>query len=504
MDQEKHEQGEVLGNLSANTDMDTDQSLSRRTLLKDGILVASGLVASPFLIKSVPAFATPLLPQQSNANLRETQIKAILASVTIPTFPRKAFPITSFGAVGDGVTDNTAAFRKAIQACAAAGGGSVVVPAGKFLTGPIVLKSNVNLNLVAASSTILFTTNFKAYLPVVPTRWQGIDLMNYSPFIYAYADPKTSSPLTNIGITGLGTIDGQASSSNWWGFKSKENTGFLALEKLASQGTPIAQRVFGDGHFLPPSFIQIYNCKNVLIQGVTLINSPFWNIHPILCTNVTVNSVKLKSVGPNTDGCDPESCNGVVIKNCTFDVGDDCIALKAGRNADSQRVHRPCQNVVISDCTCVAGHGVLTIGSEMTDGVRDVFASNFQMGGAMMESGLRIKTNSQRGGTIQNIHLDAVKGGSISKIGIEITEVYKDKVDLSGVTSIPKVTDIFVSNFSLTSCKTAWQMTGISGSPIGNVKLTACTFTKSSKKPSAIDVSNLLLTNVTVNGVKMT
>lgn len=260
------------------------------------------------------------------------------------------------------------------------------------------------------------------------------------------------------------------------------------------------QRRFGDGHFLPPSFIQLYNCKNILIQGVTLKNSPFWNIHPVLCTNVTIDSVKLRSSGPNTDGCDPESCNGVVIKNCTFDVGDDCIALKAGRNADSQRVHQPCQNVVISGCTCVAGHGILTVGSEMTDGVRDVFARNFQMDGAKMESGLRIKTNSQRGGTVQNIHLDTVTGGSISKIGIEITEVYKDKVNLSGVTSIPKVTDIFVSNFSVASCQTAWQITGISSSPIGTVKLTGCTFTKSSKKPSATNISNLSLTSVTVNG----
>ena len=306
MDQDKHEQCEMLCNLPADDGMDTDESLTRRALLKDGVLIVSGLLASSLLTKGIPAFATPLLSHRSTSNLREAKIQAILANIAVPDFPSKKFPITSFGAVGDGATDNTAAFRKAIQACTAAGGGSVIVPAGKFLTGPIVLNSNVNLNLEATGSTILFTTDFKAYLPAVQTRWQGIDLINYSPFIYAFADPTTGNVLTNIGITGSGTINGQASKSNWWAFKDKENTDFSALEKSASQGLPIAKRIFGDGHFLPPSFIQLYNCKNVLIQGVTLINSPFWHIHPVLCTNVTVDSVKLKSSGPNTDGCDPE------------------------------------------------------------------------------------------------------------------------------------------------------------------------------------------------------
>lgn len=190
MHQDKYEQCEVCSNLPTDGDMDRDQSLSRRALLKDSILIASGLVASPLLIKSIPAFATPLLHHQSAFNLREAKVEAIMASVTVPTFPNKTFPITSFGAVGDGVTDNTAAFRKAIQACTVAGGGSVVVPAGKFLTGPIVLKSNVNLNLAAAGSTILFTTDFKAYLPAVQTRWQGIDLMGYSPFIMPSLIPR--------------------------------------------------------------------------------------------------------------------------------------------------------------------------------------------------------------------------------------------------------------------------------------------------------------------------
>ena len=203
-------------------------------------------------------------------------------------------------------------------------------------------------------------------------------------------------------------------------------------------------------------------------------------------------------------GAIQKACNGVVIKNCTFDVGDDCIALKAGRNADSQRLHLPCQNVVVQDCTCLAGHGVLTIGSEMTDGVKDVFATNLKMDGADMQTGLRIKTNTQRGGTVQNVHFDKVIAGTISKIGIEINEAYKDKLDLSGVVSIPKVTDIFVSNFTVDSCQMAWQMTGISGSPIGIINLTGCTFTKSSKKPSASDVSKLTLTDVTVNGAKVT
>src|SRR5690348_8231038 len=234
-------------------------------------------------------------------------VPGILARIKPPTFPNRDFDITRYGAVGDGHTDCSTAFRQAIDACNRAGGGRVVVPAGRFLTGPIHLKSNVNLH-VTKDATVLFTTDTNAYLPQVLTRFESTELMGYSPFIYALDQE-------NIAVTGEGTLDGQASDENWWAWKGQRGrtTGTQTpardrLVAMAEQGVPVAQRVFGEGDYLRPNFIQPYRCRNVLIEGVRIRNSPMWEINPTLCTNVTVRGVHISSHGPNNDGCDPDSC----------------------------------------------------------------------------------------------------------------------------------------------------------------------------------------------------
>jgi polygalacturonase len=267
--------------------------------------------------------------------------------------PAARLPVTRFGAVGDGTTKNTEAFAAAITACHRSGGGHVVVPAGTFLTGAIHLLSNVDLH-VAKGATILFSQDPNDYLPVVFTRWQGVELMNYSPFIYSYGQ-------RNIAVTGQGTLDGQADANHWWNWKPLETPDFNALEAMADVGVPVSQRVFGDGHHLPPPMIQPFASDRVLLQGVTVINSPYWHLNPNLCTDVTVDGLTISSTGPNTDGCDPESCDGVVVQNVTCDTGDDCMAIKAGRDSDGRRVNVPCQNVVIQHCNFANGH--LTIGT---------------------------------------------------------------------------------------------------------------------------------------------
>jgi polygalacturonase len=214
----------------------------------------------------------------------------IVASVRRPRFPRRVFPVTRFGAAGDGTTKNTSAFRAAIAAAHRAGGGQVLVPGGTFLTGAIHLLSNVDLHL-EKGATIAFSQDPADYLPVVFTRWQGIELMNYSPFIYSYGQ-------RNIAVTGEGTLDGQADANHWWNWKPLENADFSALETMADDNVPVSGRVFGDGHHLPPQMIQPFATDTVLLQGVTVINSPFWHLNPNLCRNVTVEGADDPLHGP--------------------------------------------------------------------------------------------------------------------------------------------------------------------------------------------------------------
>ena len=266
-------------------------------------------------------------------------VNRILEKIKAPKFANKDFDIIKYGAVADGKTLCTKAFVKAIEACSKAGGGRVVVPKGEFLTGAIHLKSNINLH-VSEGAVLKFSTNPKDYLPVVLCGWEGSHCMNYSPLIYAYGQK-------NIAVTGKGIIDGQASDEHWWKWKtlSGDKESRPRLLKLNDEKVPFKKRIFGAGYYLRPTMIEFYSCKNILIEGVTLKDSPFWFLHPILSTNITIEGVKTNSIGPNTDGCDPESCSFVLIKNCVFSDGDDCIAIKSGRNNDGRETNVPSSNI---------------------------------------------------------------------------------------------------------------------------------------------------------------
>ncbi|HEX8462719.1 MAG TPA: glycoside hydrolase family 28 protein, partial [Segetibacter sp.] len=285
------------------------------------------------------------------------EMALIRKQIKAPTFAAREFLVTKYGAAGDGKTLNTAAFKKAIDACNKSGGGRVIVPRGSFLTGAIYLKSNVELHL-ADSAKIVFSVNPKDY-PIVFTRWEGMELMNYSSLIYAYGEQ-------NIAITGNGTLDGGASFDNWWSWNaekpSKQVKARNILHEMNHQKKNAKTRIFGDSSFLRPNFIQPYNCKNILISGVKMINSPMWNVNPVLCENVTVDGVKIIAHGPNTDGVDPESCKNVLIKNCYFDTGDDCIAIKSGRDEDGRSIGKPAENHIIEICEMKDGHGGVVIG----------------------------------------------------------------------------------------------------------------------------------------------
>jgi polygalacturonase len=234
-----------------------------------------------------------------------------------------------------------------------------------------------------------------------------------------------------VAVTGGGTLDGQADADHWWPWKAgtrgqpSQKPDREALFRQAEAGVPVAERVYGAGHHLRPPFIQPYRCRNVLIEGVTIRNAPFWVIHPVLSSNVTVRKVQVVSLGPNSDGCDPESCRDVLIEDALFDTGDDCIALKSGRNADGRRLAAPVENVVVRRCEMRAGHGGVTIGSEISGGARNVYAERCRMSSPDLERGLRLKTNSLRGGVIENVFVRDVEVGEVQRAPIDITMLYE-------------------------------------------------------------------------------
>ena len=470
------------------------QSPSRREFLSWAGAAGVAVLADP-VTQAASLFpqAAPAAPSTAGP---WAQVDGILARIVPPTFPARDFLVTAFGAKADGTTDCTDSLRKAIGACHDAGGGRVVVPAGRYLTGPIHLRSRVNLHL-ASGATLLFSTNPRFYLPAVFTRWEGVELMNYSPLIYAFEQ-------RDIAITGSGTLDGQAADENWWRWKggrgAADGTQTAARDRLmamAAKGVPVAQRTFGEGDYLRPNFIQPYRCQNVLIEGVTILRSPMWEIHPALCTNVTVRGVTITTHGPNNDGCDPESCRDVLIEKCTFDTGDDCIALKSGRNDDGRRLNVPVENVIVRDCVMKDGHGGVVIGSEISGGARNIFAERCRMDSPNLDRALRIKTNAVRGGLVEHVYMRDVTVGQVAEAVVTINFFYEE-ADKGAFP--PTVRDIEVRNVTSQKSQYALLLRGFPNAQITDVRLVDCTFGNVGKPDLLEAVRGLVLKNVVVNG----
>jgi polygalacturonase len=355
----------------------------------------------------------------------------------------------------------------------------------------------VNLH-VAEGATLAFSTDPRQYLPPVFTRWEGVELMNYSPLIYAFEQQ-------NIAVTGSGTLDGQAGDSHWWPWKGSagqatgpnQNAGRERLMDMGMKGVPVADRVFGEGHNLRPNFVQPYRCKNVLIEGVTIINSPMWELHPVLCTNVTVRKVTINSHGPNNDGCDPESCRDVLIEGCRFDTGDDCIALKSGRNNDGRRLNVPVENVIIRDCVMADGHGGVVIGSEISGGARNIFSERCHMDSPQLDRALRIKTNAVRGGIVEDVYMRDVRVGEVAEAVVTVNYFYEEG---DKGTFLPVVRNVEVRGVTSTKSRYALLLRGFKQDPIQNIRLVDCTFDGVASADVIENVTGLTLTNVRING----
>lgn len=423
---------------------------------------------------------------------------AILARIAPPRFPDQDFPITAYGAVADG--DASQAIAQAIAACAKAGGGRVVIPAGRWRTGGIRLVSRVNLH-VAEGATLVFDPDPSRYLPVVATHWEGMECRNYAALIYA-------ADATDVAVTGGGTLDGSATEETWWAWKSKADRARKVpvkqtvdrdrLVEMVAAGTPPDQRVFGAGHFLRPNFIQPYRCTNVLIEGVTLVNSPMWEIHPVLCTNVTVRKVAVKTLGPNNDGCNPESCRDVLIEDCLFETGDDCIAIKSGRNDDGRRIGVPAENIVIRRCSFKDGHGGVTLGSEISGGVRNVFVSDCRMDSPDLDRAFRFKSNAVRGGVLENVRIRDVQ---IGQVGKEVLCVEFDYEEGATGDHHPVLRGVTIERVTAEQSGQAIAIRPIPNSTVEDIVIRDCTF-RGTKAPPDLRGGDVRLIGVTIERAK--
>jgi polygalacturonase len=431
----------------------------------------------------------------------------IIKSIPETRFQNKDYPITDFGAVADGKTMNTAAFEKAIKTCAENGGGRVLVPNGKFLTGAIHLESNVNLHL-EDKAEILFSINPKDY-PIVPTSWEGTEVMNYSPLIYA-------KNKTNVAITGKGTLNGQANSTNWWIWSGGKSYGWQkgipsqndpanreVLVDMAERGVPVAERVFGEGRYLRPSFVEFFECNTVLIKDVTIINAPFWILHPLKSNNIIIDGVTVNSHGPNNDGCDPEYSQNIIIKNCTFNTGDDCIAIKSGRDADGRRVAIPSKNIIVQNCKMIDGHGGVVIGSEISAGVNNVFVENCVMDSPNLDRAIRIKTNSKRGGVIEDIYVRNLEVGTVKECVLLATMYYNVYGSQTG-NFIPVIRNINLENITVKNAgKYGVLAEGYKESPVENITLKNVIIKRADSVYKLKNVKNIKFINTYINEKKV-
>ena len=438
----------------------------------------------------------------------DNEYKRIEQSIQLPKIAERQFLITSFGAKTTATAaQNQKAINRVISLVSKKGGGKVIIPKGTWNTGAIELKSHVNL-VLEEGATLHFAFEPKLY-PLVRTFWEGLACWNYSPCIYAYK-------ATDIAITGKGTIDGGGNNDTFWQWNGSPRFGYKEgvtkesqklgsrskLLKMAEDGVPFDERKFGMGYGLRPQLVNMVHCERILIKDVKMINSPFWVIHPLLSKNITVDGVYVWNEGPNGDGCDPEACENVLIQNCVFHTGDDCIAIKSGRNNDGRLWNQPSKNIIIRNCKMEDGHGGVVIGSEISGGCENVYAENCVMDSPHLERILRIKTNNCRGGQVQNINMRNVVVGQCKEAVVKINLDYERK-EICYRGFEPIVNNVNVEN--VTCQKSDYGVLIIGRDSLENVydiNIKNCKFDGVVKEPVKITgkTRNVKFDNLVING----
>jgi polygalacturonase len=450
------------------------------------------LLAASLLIAAFAAISSAKDPPPSGWEKMAEIEKAIAA----PRFPDAVFSVANFGARADPGSDSRGAFVTAIEACAKAGGGQVLVPAGEYLlNGPLHLRSGVELHL-AQGAVVHFRGTPDDYLVGEPAvqgcvrvRWEGTFCYNYSPLVYA-ADAK------NIAITGAGVLDGQTQNL-WAAWGKKQGPDRAVLRDLGQKLAPPTERIFGKGHFLRPALVEFHNCTGVLIEGVTLRSSPLWTIHPVFCRNVIVRNVRVEPGTTNDDGCDPDSCENVLIEGCQFDTRDDNIAIKAGRDNDGWKENggRPCKGIIVRNCTFRRGYpGGVAIGSEMSGNVEDVYVENNRM--ERVGYAFYLKSNPERGGWIRDVW---ARNNKIEQCQV----LLKCETDYKKVTTGPAPPVFHDIRLEDITCKTASQMAfdcqGLAARPLHHIWLKNVTVENAGAAARFEHVQDVTLVNVRVN-----
>lgn len=413
------------------------------------------------------------------------------------------------GANLSGTKLNTVLINKTITKLNANGGGTLFFPAGNYLTGSIKLKSNITIEL-EAGATLLFSDNFDDYLPFVEMRHEGILMKSFSPLIYA-VDAE------NITIKGEGTINGQG--RKWWDefdrvivdLNKNGMRDFNKYQPMWEKSNDVKELYAETNEdyistmqrrFFRPPFIQPIRCKNIRIEGIKIINSPFWTVNPEFCENITIDGITIENpLSPNTDGINPESCRYVHISNCHISVGDDCITLKSGRDLQGRKLGYPNENITITNCTMLTGHGGVVIGSEISGGVRKVVINNCVFDGT--DRGIRIKSTRGRGGIVEDIQVANIVMRNIKEEAIVMDLKYSKmpKEPLSDRTPIFR--NININNVTASNVLIPIRINGLEESPITNITLTNINISNCKQKPNFTNCKDIKLTDVYVNGEKI-
>ena len=428
----------------------------------------------------------------------------LIKHIDTPEFPPFSVNILDFNAVSDRLECQTNCIQSAINAVSAHGGGTVNIPTGRFLTGALCLKDNVNLHFLCEDSVLLFTTDInETNYPIVYSHWEAAPCYNYSALIYA-------NGANNIAITGSGIMDAQSDYSNWWSWHHQvenawstdaidlQNKARMAHRKMNMEGIPIDERRFGDGHFLRPNFVQLIDCDKILLDGITLKNSPMWQLNPVRCSNVTIRNMTLSAHGPNSDGCDPESCNRVLIENNYFDTGDDCISIKSGRDRDGRNAP-PSKDIVIRNNIFADGHGGIALGSEMSGGISDIYAAHNRFESPNLTYILRFKSNARRGGYIERIWLHDTIATAVHGAAIHATMLYEDGRNGE---FLPYFSDICIDKLYANGGDYGIFVEAFKEVPIKGLILKDITIENTTMPIRAMNWDNPILENVTINNLK--